>query len=31
MADLTAKLSGKDAVTDPYFGYIANNIRMDQK
>jgi hypothetical protein len=31
MTDLTAKLGGKGAVTDPYFGYIANNIRMGQK
>lgn len=29
--DVIAKLATKEAVTDPYFGYIANNIRLGQK
>jgi hypothetical protein len=31
LPDVVAKLAAKEAVTDPYFGYIANNIRLGQK
>jgi hypothetical protein len=31
LQDVINKLSSNDAVTDPYFGYIANNIRLAQK
>jgi hypothetical protein len=30
MEDLVAKLSSQDAIHDPLFGYIANNIRFGQ-